>query len=230
MDDRVGDILAQRAGIENGLAIAVFVSLVFHGILSALAAWSAWHHVVQQAPTVMMIQFAKPAPAVEMTPAAPAVTAAPAPPPAPRVIEKTKPQPKAVPMSPFGKSTKKGREEPPRPTPIPLPAAPAQEVPVGGAGVTALEGGEFPYTFYIEQMKRLIGAHWFRPQVSGDTSTLVYFVIERDGSVRDAKIEVASGNGVFDRSALAAVINASPLPPLPFAYSGTYLGVHLKFR
>lgn len=241
MDDYVGDILAQRAKLESGAGAAIFVSLVLHGILSALAVWSAWHATVQQTPSVINIRLARPAPAAEMTPAAPAVTAPQAAPlqqPAPpKVVEKPKPEKKTVPFSPFGKSTKKGREESPRPTPAPAapapaaaPAAAAQDVPIGGAGVTGLEGGDFPNTLYIENMKRLIGARWYRPSIGGGAASVVYFVIQRDGTVRDAKTEVPSGSDAFDRAALSAVVSASPLPPLPFSYSGTYLGVHLKFR
>lgn len=240
MDDAVGDILAERAELEGGPGAAIVVSLLFHGILSALAAWSAWHASSQQATSVMMIHFAKPAAIAPMTPAEPAVQPAPvAPPKAVEAKPKPKPKEKTVPFSPYGKSTRKGREEPARPvhvaTPAPEPAiappAPAaQEVPIGGSGVTALEGGNFPYTIYIDNMKRLIGTHWFRPQVSGDAATTVYFVIDRDGTIRDARTEINSSNGLFDRAALRAVLEASPLPPLPFGYSGTYLGVHLKFR
>lgn len=237
MDDYVGDILAGRQELEGGAAPAIFLSLLFHGILSALAAWSAWHVAHQQTPSVMMIRFAK-APVAEMTPAAPAVSAAPVQPAKPVEQPKPKPKEKTVPFSPFGKSAKKGREEPaPRQAvaaPAPVSAAPvtstAQQVPIGGSGVTALEGGDFPYTLYIENMKRLVGTRWFRPQVAGDTSTTVYFVIERDGSIHEAKTEINSSNGLFDRAALRAVLESSPLPPLPFGYSGTYLGVHLKFR
>jgi TonB family protein len=66
--------------------------------------------------------------------------------------------------------------------------------------------------------------------VSGDITTTVHFVINRDGTIRDVTNETASGNGTFDRAALRAVLEATPLPPLPFGYSGTYLGVHLTFR
>jgi TonB family protein len=79
-------------------------------------------------------------------------------------------------------------------------------------------------------MKTLIGSHWFRPQVAESTAAVVYFAIDRDGTIRDAKVENASGNGLYDRAALRAILEASPLPPLPFGYSGSYLGVHLKFR
>jgi outer membrane biosynthesis protein TonB len=48
--------------------------------------------------------------------------------------------------------------------------------------------------------------------------------------VHDPVTESASGNGLFDRAALRAVIESSPLPPLPFGYSGTYINVHLTFK
>ena len=56
------------------------------------------------------------------------------------------------------------------------------------------------------------------------------FVIDRDGALRDAAIESESGNGTFDRAALRAVMESSPLPPLPFGYAGTSLNVHLTFK
>jgi len=139
-----------------------------------------------------------------------------------------------VPLSPFGRSTKKGSETPPvaKPTPAP-PSAPATttaEVPIGGSGVTGLEGGDFPYTLYLQGMHRRIGTNWFRPQVAPGTATVVYFRIQRDGTISEVKVETASGNGTFDRAALSAIRSSSPLNPLPFAYDGTYLGVHLTFR
>jgi TonB family protein len=103
-------------------------------------------------------------------------------------------------------------------------------VPIGGAGVVGLEGGDFPYTIYIERMKTLIGSHWLRPQISGGVATTVYFRIDRDGTIGDVRTETSSGNGTFDRAALRAIMETSPLPPLPFAYNGTFLGVHLTFR
>jgi len=104
------------------------------------------------------------------------------------------------------------------------------DIPVGSAGVTGIEG-DFPYTIYIDRMRVLIGQHWLRPQPTADglTST-IHFVIDRDGTIRDAKNEISSGNGTFDRAALRAVLETSPLPPLPFGYNGTYLGVRLTFR
>ena len=237
MDDRVGDILAQRARLENGAGVAIFLSVLFHATITAIAGWSAWHHASTETAPVMMIQFAQAQP--ELAPAAP-----PAPAPiaaaASRPIVPPKPidKKKTAPPSPFGRSTKKAAELPPappaaRPTPpaaAPAAPTPAAEVPLGGAGVTGLEGGDFPYPLYIEQMKRLIGAHWTRPAANDQTTATVYFVIDRDGTIRDVKSEIVSGSGLYDRAALRAVLESSPLPPLPFGYNGTFLGVHLKFR
>ena len=238
MDDRVGDILAQRAKLESGAGAAIFLSVLFHATLTAIAGWSAFHHASTTTTPVMMIRFAQPTPVVT-----PAALAAPAPQPIatpqpqPKVIEQPKPvdKKKFAPPSPYGKSTKKAAEVPPPPaTRYPPPAAPAaapaaQEVPVGGSGVAALDT-DFPYPLYIEQMKRLIGSHWARAAANDQTSATIHFVVDRDGTIRDANTELPSGNGSYDRAALRAVLESSPLPPLPFAYNGTYLGVHLKFR
>jgi protein TonB len=154
------------------------------------------------------------------------------------VVEQPPPKPEknTVPLSPFGRSTKKGSE-----TPAPAPPPPstttmqgststAPEIPIGGSGVTGLEGGDFPYTLYIQGMIRRIGNAWFRPQVPPGTAVVIYFRIQRDGTISEARVETSSGNGTFDRAALSAVRSASPLAPLPFAYAANYLGVHQTFR
>lgn len=238
MQDRVAEILHERASLESGAAVGIALSVILHAAMTAVALYAAWHQKPPRTATIVNIRFAQMPP--EMTSAASQPPAPAAPPtlkePQP-VVEPTKPPAekpveKTVPLSPFGKSTKKGSETPPAPAPQPAPATTgaATAVPVGGAGVTGLEGGDFPYTLYIERMKAIIGGHWFRPQVTAGTTTTVYFVIDRDGAIRDARTELVSGNGTFDRAALRAVLEASPLPPLPFGYNGTYLGVHLTFK
>jgi TonB family protein len=232
MEDRVGDILAQRARLESGAGVAIFFSILLHATITAIAGWSAWHHSSSQTAPVMTIRFAHAQPAAELAPVAPTPPKAMAP--APKPIEKPKPidKKKFAPPSEFGKSTKKAAEPPPPATPHPPPAtaaAPAADVPVGSAGVTGLDS-DFPYPLYIEQMKRLIGGHWTRPAAGDQTTATVYFVIDRDGTIRDVKQEIVSGSGLYDRAALRAVLESSPLPPLPFGYNGTFLGVHLKFR
>jgi protein TonB len=235
MEDRVSDVLAERAALDSGLTAAVAFSLALH-LAAAAAAVTAARRQPPPTPAEMVnIRFAPMRPTPHATSRSripdtprieepkPEAPVTPPPKPPPKAAEKT------VPISAFGKSTQKGSDNPPVAPVAPAePATPA--IPVGGSGVTGIEGGYFPYTIYIDRMQTLIGGHWFRPQVGPGTTTTVQFSIERDGTIRDARTESASGNGTFDRAALRAVLEASPLPPLPFGYNGTSLGVHLTFR
>ena len=247
MHDRVADVLAQRAAIGRGVSLGMALSVVLHAALAGAIVYAATHAPAPEPAQMVNIQFAK----MPVPPAAPAARKPAAAPPAPKIeepqprIEEPKPQPKAeepppnpekntVPLSPFGRSTKKGSDTPPAPAPAPEPAGtplPGGEVavPIGGSGVTGLEGGDFPYALYIQGMHRKIGGNWVRPPIHGAT-VVIYFRILRDGTISEARVATPSGNGTFDRAALSAVRSSSPLNPLPFAYSGSYLGVHLAFR
>lgn len=101
---------------------------------------------------------------------------------------------------------------------------------VGQAGILSLEGGPFPFNDYLERMIGLVGRRWQRPAIGSEPSATVYFIIERNGRIREAQIEESSGIGAFDRAALRAVLESSPLPPLPNNYGGNWLGVHLAFH
>jgi TonB family protein len=253
MRDGVADVLAQRVALQRGAGAGIVVSLLLHGALIALAVYAATHASAPQAAQMVSIEFAKmpgpvAAPVRQQKPAAPKPVETPKieepkPKPEPRITEPkpvaattpAKVEKNTVPLSPFGRSTKRGSETPPvaKPAPPPPAAAPGTttaEVPVGGSGVTGLEGGDFPYTLYIQGMHRRIGNNWFRPTVPAGTATVIYFRIQRDGTISEARVETPSGNGTFDRAALSAVRSSSPLNPLPFAYNGTYLGVHQTFR
>ena len=256
MQDRVADVLAQRAALDRGAWLGVAVSILLHAALGAVMVYAALHAPAPRPATMVNIQFAN-LPAMTKPAEAPKKAAAPAPAaPAPAieepkpVIEPPKPEPPAttppkpdkntVPLSPFGQSTKKGSEMPAPPVPKPQPpaqpggtggpAAGAADVPVGGSGITGLEGGDFPYAIYLEGMQRKIGTNWFRPTVAAGTEVIVYYRIQRDGKITDVSVFKSSGNSAFDRAARSAVQSSSPLNPLPFAYTGTYLGVHLTFR
>ncbi|HEX7706429.1 MAG TPA: cell envelope integrity protein TolA [Thermoanaerobaculia bacterium] len=255
MRDPVADVLAQRAAMDRGTGGSLAISLLLHAGLAGMAAYAAFHSPAPQGVRMVNIQFANapatPAPRAA-APAAPK-PAAPAPPqpaiaePVPKIAEpkpvapaKTvaAPEKNTVPLSPFGQSAKKGSETPAAETPKAVPAPPSvggvgtttTDVPIGGSGVTGLEGGDFPYTLYIDGMQRRIGNNWFRPQVSSGTTAVIYFRIQRDGTITDPRIQTSSGNSAFDRAAISAVRSSTPLNPLPFAYNGTYLGVHLTFR
>jgi TonB family protein len=218
------------------------LSLLLHGGITGLAIYAALHHPPAQTVNVLTIRLAP------MTPAnsAQAKPAQPAPAPVPKIQEPkpvvetpkpvaapAKPEKNTAPPSPFGKSPKKAATNI---APPPPPAATTTgiatgvaDVPIGSAGVTGIEG-DFPYTLYIERMKGLIGTHWFRPQVASGAAVTIYFEIQRDGTIRNVKPEASSGSTAADRAAQRAILESSPLPPLPFGYNGTFLGVHLTFK
>jgi TonB family protein len=255
MRDGVADVLAQREQLNRGAGTGVLISAVLHAGLTGLLVYSAMRAATTPKPvglvniTFAPISVAAPAAApskpkpVVAKPVIPKIDA-----PKPKIDE---PKPVAekppqkidkgtVPLSPFGQSTKKGSETPDAAKPKPAPATPAPpaagvpgtttDVPIGGSGVTGLEGGDFPHTIYIQGMQRRIGSNWFRPQIANGAAAVIYFRIQRDGVIADVKVETSSGNGTFDRAALSAVKSSSPLSRLPNDYGGTYLGVHLAFR
>jgi TonB family protein len=255
MRDAVADVLAQRESERaTSLGATLLVSLLLHVALFAVVLAGARRADVPARVTQLNIRFASPGPPAAISrPAAPApaqpatkseiVKPVETPKPAPPKAEATKPARKEA-YAPKQESIF-GRSDKPVATPEPVagPASSAPDLPsgasveegfalpgVGSAGVTGLEGGDFPYTIYVSQMLAKIGRSWNRPQTSGEMLAQVYFVIDRDGTVRDTKVTRSSGNAAFDRAALRALIESNPLPPLPFGYRGTWLGVHLTFH
>jgi len=229
MEDRVGDVLARRAALESGAGAGVALSVLLHAGAAAAVVYAALHQTAPQMANVLTINLTPITPAAPARPRLAPVIREPAP-----VVEKpkpaaAKPEPKTVPLSPFGKSPKKGSEVPAPAPPPPAPAAaPAPEIPIGGTGATI--EGDFPYTIYVQTMNRLIGQHWARPEIKPGSSVTVSFTIDRDGGIRDVAVEKSSGSSFFDRAAQRAVLETSPLQPLPFGYNGTYLVVHLIFK
>jgi TonB family protein len=100
-----------------------------------------------------------------------------------------------------------------------------------GTGSVAFDGTDFPFANYIGRMRRKIAGHWRVPEGSQgeDRFCVVYFRVMRDGSIAEAGVEQPSGLFIFDQAAERAVIQASPLPPLPPEYREQYLGVHFSF-
>lgn len=252
MRDAVADVLAERAHLGRRRGPSFVASIVLHAIIALVVILSALSTPAPERPRNVNIRFARPASTAPAAPAKPAgvkavPTPAPVVPPAPKETPKAE-APKREAYAPkkesiFGQSSKP--VAPPdskpatktEPAAVPVPSQPAATgtgelaLPaVGTAGVTGLEGGDFPYTLYVDQMVRKIGTNWFRPTTRGEPLAEVYFVIERDGRIRDAKITAPSGVSAFDRAALRAILDSSPLAPLPFGYRGTWLGVRLTFH
>jgi len=102
-----------------------------------------------------------------------------------------------------------------------------------GAAIS-LDSSTFPYLYYLKILKNKIYENW-KPPLSIDTpeqteNAIIFFKILKSGDIVDPKIEKSSGFRFFDQSALRAVIQASPLPPLPQEFQEEFLGVHMGFK
>lgn len=84
---------------------------------------------------------------------------------------------------------------------------------------------------YLMRVQRKIGRRWQPTPASAlgkpRVVTVVTFQIRADGQVASPRVSEPSGLSVFDRQALRAVIDASPLPALPPRFGD---GISINFR
>lgn len=101
------------------------------------------------------------------------------------------------------------------------------------SGSLAIDAKNFPYSYYLNQIRRKIKSRW-KPIPPGNVVDpqvcVVYFRILRNGRVEDVRIEGETGHALYDRAGLRAVLNAAPFPPLPPGFRGDDLGVHFSFE
>jgi TonB family protein len=67
------------------------------------------------------------------------------------------------------------------------------------------------------------------PSLTWAPRVSVTFDIQRDGTITNVQLLQSSNNRSLDTSALRAVQSASPLLPLPAAYSGSRVSVEFYF-
>lgn len=95
----------------------------------------------------------------------------------------------------------------------------------------SLETAKFPFTYYVNQVKKKIVENWLWSQnYPGELKTVVYFKILRSGEVVDLRIKESSNNKLYDNICLRAVELAKPFPPLPQGFTEEYLGVYFEFK
>ncbi|HXH38210.1 MAG TPA: hypothetical protein VNN08_06255, partial [Thermoanaerobaculia bacterium] len=101
MDDRIGDLLAERARLGGNPAAGIAFSILLHGSIAAAVIYAAMHATAPQEVSTLNIQFAPAAAVVSRAPGAVAPTPHP-PPPTPKKL--TIPEPIAEPPKPVVKS------------------------------------------------------------------------------------------------------------------------------
>jgi len=129
--------------------------------------------------------------------------------------------------------------QPPQPNQVFSSKAPAAVSPmfekVGAGGVGVGPNSTFGNRFggYADLVVQRVTQKWQTSGLAGMQSApivIVTFDILRDGSIRNAQLAQRSGNSTLDYSALRAVTDAAPFPPLPPEYSGSDANVELRFQ
>jgi protein TonB len=230
-------IVARLEGVPSELLPYVVVSVAVHvAFAAALVLMPSLRHrsAIPDDPIVVdLVAGPRTAARVPATPAAPAA------PPRSAQLAPSEP-PKVTPVP-----------EEPTPEPVPVPEEPAPAPPtdasdpggepgsgivgeLGGGGTGgALDSGDAPLGWYRDSITAAFRSHWQRPILTGRVDVIevrVAFEILRDGAVRDLRVEESSGVATFDRAALRAIRDASPLPPLPLAWREPTLPAVWVFR
>ena len=125
----------------------------------------------------------------------------------------------------------------PPPTDNPQPAAarnlvlPYAPVTSGVSGQVAVDDANFEFAYYLQIVRAQIARNW-TPPAGSETGTRVevYFRVTRSGSISGLRVDLGSGNDIFDDSAIRAVTITEQLPPLPLGYAGADLGIHFGFE
>ena len=225
---------ASSAGRDRGaLAVSVGASLALHaGLIAAFLALRP-----ARPPAMPPIYRVNIVAAAAGAPAAGVIT--PTPTPAPPET-KAPPRPKSEEIVPVQTKT------PPRRTPkIATPSVSKTRVdrnapaPVAGGGDTGgrgtdvanirVEGIEFPYQGYLDNIVRQIALR-FRPPRGSQLKAEIAFLIRRDGSVTGIRFVQRSGSYTFDLEAQGAVeAAASAFGPLPAGFNEDVLPVMFSF-
>jgi len=211
---------------------AMLYSVVLHTAFFGVAWTSRFHSPPDVQFLTFEIELVSPPPAAQAEERAPereeVVIERPTPEPTPPTPEPEQPTLEVERPPPQQEPERREPEpEPPEPDVEPAPAAapetpPEEPPPTSGEGLNVrMEGLRRDFPAYYENIIRQI-QRCFRWQGGGGWSAQVYFVIRRDGTVRDLDFRTRSGNTSFDFEAMGAVECAGqgrfgPLPEdLPY--------------
>ncbi len=90
---------------------------------------------------------------------------------------------------------------------------------------------DFPYPWYISLVRNALSDKWMtKMPSSGDMRAVIFFNIQRNGTIKNLKVEKSSGNRLFDNAALSSVESAAPFDVLPDDFHEKRLSVHVEFK
>lgn len=114
----------------------------------------------------------------------------------------------------------------------PVVETPAQPT-VTASGPVSVEIENFAFSYYLAIIESKVGGRWAPPRGivgSERPHVIIRFDVMRDGKIAGAEITRSSGISFFDISAMRAVNDANPLPPLPKGYEDDRLQINYIFR
>ena len=96
-----------------------------------------------------------------------------------------------------------------------------------GGGETLREGIK---GYYLEMLQGINEKWWLDQKLDKRklNSVVVNLTVARNGDIVGSNVLVSSGNSAYDRAVVAALIAASPLPPLPQSYKGDFFQAPIR--
>lgn len=82
---------------------------------------------------------------------------------------------------------------------------------------------------YLAFVSRRIKTQWMPPALENDYKAVVRFDVQKNGHIKNAAVDSSSGSQTFDKAALQAVSDASPLQALP-AGAPPEISIQFTFR
>jgi len=255
--DAVSAVLRQRAHETEPLGRVIGWSLLVHVVLTVLLALvpASWlgARLAEEPAVVMQISLGGAVgprdgglstlggrPVQQAQPVETKKTIEPVRPPAakaPEMVERTKTAPKKQAATAKVEAKDPRSRTPTKGAEVQAGNAVAQTAGRGqGFGLSAGGGGTGGYLDvanfccpdYLATMVDLITRNWSSKQ-GADGTTLMKFVIERDGRLTNIQVERSSGTPALDYYSQRALSLTRQMPPLPAAYTGERLTVHLNF-
>lgn len=85
---------------------------------------------------------------------------------------------------------------------------------------------------YAQALMEAVARRWNTGGLAGVQAPMAIVNVDilRNGTIRNARIAQRSGNATLDYSALRAVTEAAPFPPLPPEYSGSVMNIDFRFQ
>lgn len=81
---------------------------------------------------------------------------------------------------------------------------------------------------YLAQFQERVRQHWMVRRASGSYVTVVQVRLDRQGSLRELRLQTPSEDPLLDAAVLSAIQRSAPFPPLPESYVGEELMLEIN--